>query len=189
MPFAVAGADDEMEKGPRRADPEERRRSSFKQRSGTLFTKARSLAEDFGSHVAVVAFSPTGEPHAFGAPTTESVLRTYLPAAAPPAPTSLSPGGETAGEAGARVARMRRATEETKALVKEELARVAAALGKVKAAQASGGKRNWWEVDVDALGEEDLPGFIAALELLREGVQGRIDALASGRPLLPWKGG
>ncbi|KAL6604006.1 hypothetical protein ACP70R_044367 [Stipagrostis hirtigluma subsp. patula] len=175
-----------MGKGPRRTDPEERRRSSFKQRSGTLFTMARSLAEDFGSHVAVVAFSPAGEPHAFGAPTTESVLRTYLPDAAPP-PHSPSPGVETAGEAAARVAGMRRATEETRALVKEEWARVAAAVGKIKEAQAREGKRNWWEVDVGALGDEDLPVFITALELLREDVQGRVDALASARPMLQWK--
>jgi pheromone receptor transcription factor len=58
---------------------------------------------------------------------------------------------------------------------------------KVRAAQASAGKRNWWEVDVEALGEEELPVFVRALEMLRADVQDRIDAIESARLPLPWK--
>ncbi|KAL6876473.1 hypothetical protein ACP4OV_013045 [Aristida adscensionis] len=175
-----------MGKRGRRTSTEAQRLERFRRRSGTLVTMSRALSEEFGAHVAVVAFSPTGEPLAFGAPSVDSVLRTYLPAAAPP-PASTSAGAETAEEAAARVAGMKRGVQETRALVAEEWARVAAASENIKAAQASAQKRNWWEVDVDALGEEDLPVFIRALELLRAEVQGRVDALASARPLPPLK--
>jgi pheromone receptor transcription factor len=77
-------------------------------------------------------------------------------------------------------------TKETKALVAAEWARVADVMEKVRAAQASAGKRNWWEVDVDALGEEELPVFIWVLEMLRADVQDHVDAIASARLPLPW---
>jgi pheromone receptor transcription factor len=77
------------------------------------------------------------------------------------------------GEAEARMAEMRRELEETKARVAAEWTRADAATEKVKAAQYSSGKRNWWEVDVEALGEEELPVFVRALEMLRAEVQGR----------------
>ncbi|GJM99195.1 hypothetical protein PR202_ga16276 [Eleusine coracana subsp. coracana] len=181
-----------MRKGIRPIDKEEERRRCFRKRSATLFSMAQDLSEEFGAHIAVVAFSPNGEPRAFGSPTAESVFRTYLPDAAPPLP-SLSPSPprgavtETAEKAADRVAEMRRETEETKAQVAVEWARVASAKEKVRAAQASEGKRNWWEVDVEALGEEELPVFVRALEMLRSEVQGRIDAMTSARLPLPPK--
>uniref|UniRef100_A0A0A8ZNL0 Uncharacterized protein n=1 Tax=Arundo donax TaxID=35708 RepID=A0A0A8ZNL0_ARUDO len=58
---------------------------------------------------------------------------------------------------------------------------------KVRAAQASAGKQNWWEVDVEGLGEEELSVFVRALEMLRADIQGRLDAMASARLALPWK--
>ena len=80
----------------RPCDSEHQRRESFRKRRATLFGMARDLSEEFGAHVAVIAFSPAGEPYAFGAPTADSVLRTYLPTAdgsAPnPTPHAPSPG-------------------------------------------------------------------------------------------------
>lgn len=157
------------------------RQRSFTHRTDTLFSKASDLSKDFGAHVAVVAVSPAGEPRAYGAPTAESVLRTYLPPAAP-----VSPGAETAGAAAARVAETERETEETKALVEAEWVGLAAACGKIRAAQTKAGLRNWWEVDVEALGEDELPVFIRALEVLSADVQSRIDKMVSARAL-PWK--
>jgi len=40
-------------------------------------------------------------------------------------------------------------------------------------------------VDVEALGEEELPVFMRALEMLKAEVQERIDAMASARMSLP----
>lgn len=176
-----------MVKELRRIDNEEQRRSCFRKRRPTLFTMARDISEEFGAHVAVVAFSPTGEAHAFGGPTVDSVLRTHLPAdGAPPHPPfpSLDAAAETAGQAAARVAGMRRDREETKALVAKEWARVAATREKVKAAQATA-QKNWWEVDAEALGEEELPVFIRALELLKSDVKARVDVVTSARLSLP----
>ncbi|KAJ1259289.1 hypothetical protein BS78_10G142500 [Paspalum vaginatum] len=174
-----------MAKEVRRIDNEEQRRSCFRKRRTTLFTMARDLSEEFGAHVAIVAFSPTGEPHAFGGPTADSVLRTYLPTTHPPFPSPAA--AETAGEAAARVAGMRREGDETKGLVAGEWGRVAAATEKIRAVQATAQKQNWWELDVEALGEEELPVFIRALEMLKADVKGRADAMASARLPLPWR--
>ncbi|CAN6221279.1 unnamed protein product [Urochloa humidicola] len=157
-------------------------RERFRKRRPTLFAAARRFAEEFDAHVAVVAFSPTGKAHAFGAPTAESVLRTYLPADGPPPPLpapGAGAGAETAAEAAARVAGMRRELEETKALVAAEWGRVADAREKIREAQAAAQKENWWEVNVEALGEEELLVFIKALEMLKANIQKRLDAMAS----------
>ncbi|XP_034591768.1 agamous-like MADS-box protein AGL61 [Setaria viridis] len=161
----------------------------FNKHSATLFSKGHNLAEDFSAHVAVVAFSPSSEPHAFGGPIVDSILCAYLPgpAAAPPL-ASASPGWPRAKmveEAAARVAGIRWRLEDTEVLVASEYALLAAATRKIKAVQASMGKRNWWEVDVDALGEEELSVFIKALEMLRTEVQGRINVMASVWQRLP----
>ncbi|CAL5047917.1 unnamed protein product [Urochloa decumbens] len=166
-------------------------RESFRKRRPTLFAAARELAEEFDAHVAVVAFSPTGEAHAFGAPTADSVLRTYLPADGPPPPLpapGAAVGAETAAEAAARVARMRRELKETKVLVAAEWGRVADACEKIREAQAAAKKDNWWEVDIDALGEEELPVFTKALEMLKTDVQKLLDAMASDRASLQPRG-
>ncbi|KAF8667917.1 hypothetical protein HU200_052545 [Digitaria exilis] len=162
-------------------DNKGQRQRKFTRRTTTLFSMASDLSEEFGAHVAVVAVSPAGEPRAYGAPTMESFLRTYLPAAAP-----VSPGAETAEAAAARVVEMERETEETKALVESEWVGLAAACGKIRAAQTNAGVRNWWEVDVEALEEDELPVFIRALEMLRADVQRRIDGMISARATIPW---
>ncbi|CAL5042692.1 unnamed protein product [Urochloa decumbens] len=151
-------------------------RESFRKRRPTLFAAARNIAEMFDAHVAVIAFSPTSEAHAFGAPTADSVLRTYLPA------------DQTAAEAAARVARMRRELEETKVLVAAEWGRVADTCEEIREAQAAAKKDNWWEVDVQALGEEELPVFTKALEMLKTDVQKLLDAMASDRASLQPRG-
>ncbi|XP_062228913.1 agamous-like MADS-box protein AGL61 [Phragmites australis] len=176
-----------MVKELRRFDNEAQRKRSFNRRISTVLVMARDLSEEFGPHVVVVAFSPAGEPHAFGGPTADSVLRTYLPIATPAAAASFPSGAETVWEAAARVVGMRQEMEETNVLVASESKGLVAAAGKIRAAQASARKRNWWEVDVEALGEEELPVFVRALELLRADVQGRLDAMASARQPLPWK--
>ncbi|CAD6339354.1 unnamed protein product [Miscanthus lutarioriparius] len=135
---------------------------------------ARAISEELDAHIAVVAFSTAGDAHAFDAPTVDCVLCTYLPVdGVPPHPAfpSSDAAAEMVGEATAHVAGMRRDREETKVLVAKEWARVAATREKVTAAQATA-QKNWWEVDVEALREEDLPVFIRALEILKADVKG-----------------
>ncbi|RCV06688.1 hypothetical protein SETIT_1G183100v2 [Setaria italica] len=106
-------------------------------------------------HSVLLQFSPTNEPKAYGAPTVDSVLRTYLPEIH----SSPSPAcSETTGEATTRVDRMKREVEET--------------AFPILAAQTSVGKKNRWEVD-------KLPVFVRALEVLRIDVQRHLDAMES----------
>ncbi|XP_034591762.1 uncharacterized protein [Setaria viridis] len=178
------------------AKDEEQRRDSFRKRHPNLFAMVHDLFEEFNAHAATVAFFPVGsEPQAFGGPTMESVLRTYLPADGPlRQPSSIAAshgaaggggGAEMAGEVAARVAGMRRELVETKALVATEWERVADAAGKIREAQATAQKENWWEVNVEALGEEELQVCVEALEILKADVQERVDAMASARMSLP----
>uniref|UniRef100_K3ZMS1 MADS-box domain-containing protein n=1 Tax=Setaria italica TaxID=4555 RepID=K3ZMS1_SETIT len=100
---------------------------------------------EFDAHVIVVAFSPTSEPKAYGAPTADSVLRTYLPEIhSSPSPVC----SETVVEAATRM---------------------------------NAGKQNLWKVDMKALGADELPVFVGALEVLRTDVQCHLDAMESSR--------
>jgi hypothetical protein len=62
----------------------------------------------------------------------------------------------------------------TEARVAQEQARLLAVAEKVTEAQEEQGREHWWEVDVDALGEAELPDFAAALAVLRADVLRRI---------------
>lgn len=129
-----------MVKEPGHIDSRVVRWSCFRQHRPTLFNMARAISEEFDAHVAVVTFSPAGDAHAFGAPTVDCVLCTYLPAdGVPPHPAfpSSDAAAETVGEATAHVAGMRRDREETKVLVAKEWAWVATTREKVRAAQAT----------------------------------------------------
>uniref|UniRef100_K4A0T9 MADS-box domain-containing protein n=1 Tax=Setaria italica TaxID=4555 RepID=K4A0T9_SETIT len=146
--------------------------------TNTLLSIAKDLSQEFGAHVTVIAFSPTGEPKAYGAPTTDSILRTYLPEIhTSPSPTC----SEMAGEAAARVDEMKWEVEETAFLAKGERVREAAAWSKILAAQTSVGKQNWWEVDVEALGADELPVFVRASEVLRIDVQRDLNTMESSQ--------
>ncbi|RCV32907.1 hypothetical protein SETIT_7G040500v2 [Setaria italica] len=141
--------------------------TSFSECTNTLFSMAKDLSQEFGAHVAIVAFSPTSEPKAYGAPTIDSILYTYPPEIH----SSPSPA----------CSEMREAAE-TAFLPEAEKAHQAAAWSKILAAQTSVGKQNWWEVDMEALGAEELPVFVSALEVLRTDVQRYLDTME-----LSWK--
>ncbi|RCV06248.1 hypothetical protein SETIT_1G148200v2 [Setaria italica] len=135
--------------------------TSFSERTNTLLSMAKDLSQEFGAHVAVIEFSPTGEPKAYGAPTADSILRTCLPEIHS---SPFQACSKTMGEATARVDGMKREAEETAFLD-----------------VASVGKQNWWEVDVEALGADELPVFVMALDVLRTDVQRHLDAMESSR--------
>ena len=72
-----------------------------------------------------------------------------------------------------------RRTEETKARVAAEKARMDAVGEKVRQAVVKGGGKFWWEADVEALGDAELPEFTRALGRLRDNVQRHGDQLLS----------
>ena len=80
-----------------------------------------------------------------------------------------------------------RELEETKALVKAGKDRMSAVVEKV---QQAAGRRFWWEADVEALGEAELPDFARALQRVRENVQRVADKQRASAPpavaAAPW---
>ncbi|RCV29768.1 hypothetical protein SETIT_6G039400v2 [Setaria italica] len=128
------------------------------------FRVAADLSQEFGAHIAVVTFSPTSKPKAYGAPTGDSVLSTYLlEIHSSPSPAS----SETAGEAAARVDGMKWEAKETAFLAEAE--------------RTSARKLNWWEVDMEALGADIVLVFVRALGMLRTNVQRHFDTIKSSR--------
>ncbi|KAF0889717.1 hypothetical protein E2562_030509 [Oryza meyeriana var. granulata] len=70
---------------------------------------------------------------------------------------------------------LRRAADETRAQVAAEQVRMRGVTEKI--VQAKAGRRFWWEADVDALGEAEMPEFARALEKLRANVVVEVSAL------------
>uniref|UniRef100_A0A0Q3VTL7 MADS-box domain-containing protein n=1 Tax=Setaria italica TaxID=4555 RepID=A0A0Q3VTL7_SETIT len=104
--------------------------TSFSERTNTLLSMAKDLSQEFGAHVAVIEFSPTGEPKAYGAPTADSILRTCLPEIHS---SPFQACSKTMGEATARVDGMKREAEETAFLDVVERARQATSWMKILA--------------------------------------------------------
>ncbi|RCV18448.1 hypothetical protein SETIT_3G301600v2 [Setaria italica] len=150
--------------------------TSFSERTNTLFSIAKDLSQEFGAHVAVIAFSPTGERKAYGAPTANSILCNYLPEIHSSSSQALT---EIAREATNRVDGMKREVEETVFQAKMERALQATAWSKILAAQTSAGKQNCWEVDVEALRADKFLVFVRALDALRTDIQRYLDAMES----------
>ncbi|KAF7096573.1 hypothetical protein CFC21_098495 [Triticum aestivum] len=150
-------------------------------RRDRLVQDAWEISELFAPHLAILAFPASGKakPLLFGNPTLESVLRNVV--------VDADVGAETAEEAAARVAAMRREAGWIGARVAQEQARLRAVAEKVKAAQEEQGRAHWWEVDVDALGEAELPEFAAALDALRADVLRRLAMLAEDRKPPQWQ--
>ncbi|CAM0910473.1 unnamed protein product [Alopecurus aequalis] len=155
----------------RRQDDDGRLSEVINDRRSRLLDDAREVSELFAPHLAVLVYPAAGKANLFANPTVESVLRSFL------APDE-DYGTEKVEEAAARVAAVRREARSIEAQVAQEQARLRAVAEKVKGAQGEQGRDHWWEVDVDALGEAELPEFATALEVLKADVLRRIDNLA-----------
>ncbi|TVU37907.1 hypothetical protein EJB05_11250, partial [Eragrostis curvula] len=141
---------------------------SFSKRKKSLLKKASETALRYGDHVAVIVFSRAGNVSALGSPSVDDVLRRVAPL---PAALEEDAGGREAVKAALREA------EETRALVCAEKARVRDVGDKVR--QAAAGRRFWWEADVEALGETELPVFAGALHALKDHVRRHAERLRS----------
>lgn len=165
----------------RRIENKARRQATQCKRKGGIFKKGSELRLLCGADVAVVVFSKKqmqaqgdgvrvaagGNVFAMGTPSVDHVLRRF---AALPGRSGLEDAGAVAAERAAVEARVRE-VKETEALVKAEEARMQAIEHKVLQAVEAAGRRFWWEVDVEALGEAELPEFARALQRLRDSVQ------------------
>ncbi|KAG2611706.1 agamous-like MADS-box protein AGL62 [Panicum virgatum] len=186
-----------------------KRQVTLCKRKGGIFKKCSELQLLCGAHVAVAIFSKKeeeerpqpqgdGEPpapaaggrrtsragnvFALGTPSVDHVLRRLAPLPGDEMGPFLPAGAERAAvEAAAQE------LTEAEALVKAEKDRMSAVGEKVLQAAEAGGRRFWWEADVEALGEAELPEFARALQRVRETVQREADKRrASAPPAAPW---
>ncbi|KAF8022050.1 hypothetical protein BT93_G2247 [Corymbia citriodora subsp. variegata] len=160
----------EAKRGPKRRrgveggliENERAREVTFSKRHQGLFRKAAELSILCGAEVAVITYSPHGNPFAFAHPSTpDAVLGRYLS------------GGRATGPAVVEAAATAHGKRYEDAVAKlEEATREAGRIA------AEAGKRNnrwWWEEAVgDDAEEEELEYYVAALESLKKLVAQRI---------------
>ncbi|RCV21760.1 hypothetical protein SEVIR_4G131200v4 [Setaria viridis] len=174
----------------RRIEDKEKRQVTLCKRKGGLFKKCSELQLLCGAHVAVAIFSKRedhqpqgseappaatggrpsrgGSVFAMGTPSVDHVLRRFAPL---PGDVHVEDAGCVAAAERAAVEVAAREMRETAALVDAEKKRMEAIGEKVVRAAEAAGKRFWWEADVEALGEGELPEFARALQRVREIVQ------------------
>jgi hypothetical protein len=165
----------------RRIDDKEKRQVTLCKRKGGLFKKCSELRLLCGAHVAVAVFSKRedhqpqggrpsrgGSVFAMGTPSVDHVLRRFAPM--PDDVHHVEDAGCAAAERAA-VEAAAREMRETAALLDAEKKRMEAIGEKVVRVAEAAGKRFWWEADVEALGEAELPEFARALQRVREIVQ------------------
>ncbi|KAM3261464.1 hypothetical protein ACQJBY_052242 [Aegilops geniculata] len=148
------------------------RQVTFSKRRAGLFKKCSELAVLCDARVAVVVFSEAGNAFALGSPSVEAVLRRFDDGndAGALVPAAEDDDREALEE-------MYRAREATAEQVASEIKQMNSIGDKVVKAQM--GRRHWWEADVEALGEAELPEFARALDRLRANVRRHADKLRS----------
>ncbi|KAM3211906.1 hypothetical protein ACQJBY_065171 [Aegilops geniculata] len=157
----------------RRVEKKESRQVTFSKRKSGLWKKAAELAVLCRASLAIVVFSEAGKAFAFGSPSTDAVLECADALAPVPAADDVE---WEALEA------LCRETEAMGVEVAAEAERMSAVGKKVVEVQTQAGKRFWWEADVEALGEAELPVFARALQRLRDNVRRHADKMPSAAP-------
>ena len=180
----------------------DRRQVTFSKRKAGLLKKVSELILLCGAHAAITIFSKKqelpeqgdneagkakaaggGNVFAMGTPSVDHVLRCFVPL---PGDAGYLPAmDDVAGGAAERAAveAMVQQTEETKARVAAEVARLSAVGAKVLTAVPAGRELFWWEADAEALGEAELTEFTRALQRLRDHVRRHADKLQACNPL------
>ncbi|XP_062178760.1 agamous-like MADS-box protein AGL62 [Phragmites australis] len=164
-------------------DNKDRRQVTCTKRRTGLFKKTSELSVLCGAHVAVAVFSSaTDKAYAIGNPSVDHVLRRFDPLPGDDA-SALEDDTDAIADREVVEATLRQ-LEETKARVASEQARMDA-IGE-KVLQARGGRLFWWEADVEALGEAELPEFARALQRLRDNVRCRAEQLLKAGESYIW---
>ncbi|XP_048131579.1 agamous-like MADS-box protein AGL61 [Rhodamnia argentea] len=141
-------------------EKESAREVTFSKRHQGLFRKAAELSLLCGADVAVITYSPHGNPFAFAHPSTpDALVDRYL---------SGDVTRDDAAAVGAAAAHRKRYEDSVAKLeeAKREAARTA----------AEAGKRKWWldEAVVDGMEEEELEHYVASLEALQKLIADRV---------------
>jgi hypothetical protein len=158
-----------------RVDKNSRQVTFSKRRSG-LFKKCSELALLCAADLAVIVFSEAGNVFAFGSPSVDAVLSRYVPLpAGAPVPAAAHHVGIDEDDDRQALEEMCQAKEATAKQLASEIERMD--LIGYKVIKAQGERRFWWEADVEALGEAELPEFARSLERLRDNVRRHADKL------------
>ncbi|XP_048552601.1 agamous-like MADS-box protein AGL61 [Triticum urartu] len=160
----------------RLVEDRESRQVTFSKRKSGLWKKASELALLCRASLTVIVFSEAGKGFAFGSPSTDDVL-----AYAGYGNTNAHPAATDDVEWEALEA-LCRETEKKGVEVAAEAARMSAVGKKVVDVQTQVGRWFWWEADVEALDEAELPEFARVLQHLRDNVRRRADNLVSALP-------
>ncbi|KAE8786123.1 agamous-like MADS-box protein AGL62-like [Hordeum vulgare] len=164
----------------RRVEDKESRQVTFSKRKSGLWKKAAELAILCRASLAIVVFSEAGKAFAFGSPSTDAVLG----CADVDGDGALAPVPAADDVEWEALEALCRETEAMGVEVAAEAQRMSAVGKKVVEVQTQAGKRFWWEADVEALGEAELPVFARALQRLRDNVRRHADKMPSAAPPL-----
>ncbi|KAF7096574.1 hypothetical protein CFC21_098496 [Triticum aestivum] len=161
----------------RRVEDKESRQVTFSKRKSGLWKKAAELALLCRASLAIVVFSEAGKAFAFGSPSADAVL-----ACADVDGDALAPVPAADDVEWEALEALCRETGAKGLEVAAEAERMSAVGKKVVEVQTQAGKRFWWEADVEALGEAELPVFARALQRLRDNVRRHADKMPSAAP-------
>ncbi|OWM71348.1 hypothetical protein CDL15_Pgr011477 [Punica granatum] len=137
------------------------REVTFTKRRGGLFKKASELAVLCGADVAIIAYSPHGNPFVFSSSSsTDGVLRRFIGS-----PTSAA--GEDSGVMPLSMSCEDRLSEYRRQ-EKEALSRLNEAKKKQQEASGKGKPGWWWDNPIEDLEAEELECYIECVERLME---------------------
>ncbi|OWM68558.1 agamous-like MADS-box protein AGL29 [Punica granatum] len=142
------------------------REVTFSKRRGGLFRKASELSMLCGAEIAIIAYSPHGNPFAFGSPSAASVLGRFCGSAC---------SSEDAGPGAVPIDQKQ--LSEYGRQDREALSRLDAARKRQEAIR-DGKAWRWWEEPLgEDLGAEELEDYIKSVETLMEKVDQRLEVM------------
>ncbi|XP_030515552.1 agamous-like MADS-box protein AGL61 [Rhodamnia argentea] len=145
------------------------REVTFSKRHRGMFWKASELAVLCGAEVAIIAYSPHGNPFVFGHPSADAVIDRYISGG----------GGARASEAATSAAtqaidKRKKQYQDAASKLKEVKGDAVEAGGRRAAGNLFGGM--WWDGDVDdGMGVEELEHYVASLENMMKKVADKIN--------------
>ncbi|KAK3430749.1 agamous-like MADS-box protein AGL62 [Eucalyptus grandis] len=147
-----------------------KREVTFSKRHQGMFRKASELAILCGAEVAIVTYSPHGNPFVFGHPGVDAVINRYMPDGV------VTEVNEAAAAAAALRAVDKHKKEYQDAMSKLEEVRMAEVDAGKRGAAGNSEDQMWWNENVDdIMGVEELDYYADSLERLMKMVADRVD--------------
>ncbi|OWM71311.1 agamous-like MADS-box protein AGL61 [Punica granatum] len=138
------------------------REVTFTKRRGGLFRKASELSVLCGAEVAIIAYSPHGNPFVYGAPSASKVLRRFLGSTSAVEDSKSGDAMSFSCGADPRLSEYMRRE-------REMLSRLEEARTRKIEAECKGQPQRWWEDPMEDIAEEEeLEHYIECVERLME---------------------